>query len=520
MAPGDRALIQIGIDPTGPDWYQGAQEALKRFQSGQMPHRVEISLERVIKGLAKAGAAVGMELINTITEIITEKEIVPEPILDPERDQFTRQALSNNTLTKTRGPAFDVTIRIAAGSKNPERRRTIIRGLGTAFRTLTDDNELIFQEAKTGHFGDDMIRRVVSPVKVNYDLLSAGELAKFLQLPPWSLQQEFPIENIITRELEVPAVMARGGILIGEVTRKGIKTPVYWPVDSYDELCLPRVAVGGQGTGKSLGFGAGFAADAIRKGFSVFAIDVTDGEMANAIRDSMPAKFPVDHLIDLNFGDPAWPIPLNWAEVSRPSARTREISNVLTNQLTNYLAKFSDEAGDRTERYMKAAGRAVFTQDPEATILDVLLFLCSPAFRGQFLPRITDPRLMDLWRDFEGMSEGLKSAITAPILNRFDSLLGNEYISNCVCQKPKTGAGRIDSLRRCVSEQKARDPSASGVLKMKWVISADGNVRDVKALPGEYASGPFSGCISGVVRGIKFPRSATSGQEVTFPFSF
>ncbi len=45
-------------------------------------------------------------------------------------------------------------------------------------------------------------------------------------------------------------------------------------------------------------------------------------------------------------------------------------------------------------------------------------------------------------------------------------------------------------------------------------------MRDVKALPGEYASGPFSSCITGVVKGIKFPRSATAGQEVTFPFSF
>jgi predicted Zn finger-like uncharacterized protein len=81
-------------------------------------------------------------------------------------------------------------------------------------------------------------------------------------------------------------------------------------------------------------------------------------------------------------------------------------------------------------------------------------------------------------------------------------------------------AGRIESLRRCVSEQKSRDPSASGVLKLKWVISGDGNVRDVKSLPGEYASGPFSTCITGVVRGIKFPRSTTAGQEVTFPFSF
>jgi hypothetical protein len=81
-------------------------------------------------------------------------------------------------------------------------------------------------------------------------------------------------------------------------------------------------------------------------------------------------------------------------------------------------------------------------------------------------------------------------------------------------------ASRIDALRRCVSEQKSRDPGASGVLKLKWIIAADGNPKSVQSLPGEYASGPFSTCITGVVKTIKFPRSTTSGQEVTFPFQF
>jgi hypothetical protein len=81
-------------------------------------------------------------------------------------------------------------------------------------------------------------------------------------------------------------------------------------------------------------------------------------------------------------------------------------------------------------------------------------------------------------------------------------------------------AAQIDALRKCVSDQKARDPSASGVLRLKWTIAADGSVRNVQSLPGDYASGPFSSCISGVVRTIKFPKLASSGQEVTFPFQF
>jgi predicted Zn finger-like uncharacterized protein len=81
-------------------------------------------------------------------------------------------------------------------------------------------------------------------------------------------------------------------------------------------------------------------------------------------------------------------------------------------------------------------------------------------------------------------------------------------------------AGRIDGLQRCVSEQKSRDADATGTLKMRWLINADGSVRDVKCLTPEYASGQFAQCLAGVVRSIKFPRSTTNGQEVTFPFRF
>jgi predicted Zn finger-like uncharacterized protein len=81
-------------------------------------------------------------------------------------------------------------------------------------------------------------------------------------------------------------------------------------------------------------------------------------------------------------------------------------------------------------------------------------------------------------------------------------------------------AARIDALRRCVSEQKSREPDASGTLKMRWIIQGDGSVQDVKCLTPQYAQGAFAQCIAGVVKGIKFPRSGTTGQEVTFPFNF
>ena len=78
----------------------------------------------------------------------------------------------------------------------------------------------------------------------------------------------------------------------------------------------------------------------------------------------------------------------------------------------------------------------------------------------------------------------------------------------------------LDPLRKCVSDQKARDPEATGVLQMRWMIQGDGAARDVKCVTPEYASSPFAQCIGGIIRGTRFPRSQTKGQTVTMPFKF
>ena len=47
------------------------------------------------------------------------------------------------------------------------------------------------------------------------------------------------------------------------------------------------------------------------------------------------------------------------------------------------------------------------------------------------------------------------------------------------------------------SEQKAREPDATGTLKMRWIIQADGSPHDVKCITPEYAKGAFAQCIGG-----------------------
>jgi hypothetical protein len=441
----DRALIQILLDPAPSDWYTGAQEALKRFQAGEMPHRIEITPRRAFELTVKAGAVIGLGVINTIAEILTEKDIVnPIKPQTPGRINLTRQGLSLSTTSKTKGNAFDVSIRVLVYSQDSRRRDTIIRGVATGFRSLNGDNEFVFKPVSDiKRFIPLVKERTLFITKVNNDYLSTAEVGRLIQLPPLSLQEEFPVESIPHRELEIPEYLRRKGIPLGEVTHKGSTFPVIWPINNLDEFCMTRVVIGGMGTGKTM-FGAGFATDVLREGYSVFAIEAADGDFTDVIRDSLPSGFPEDHIIDLDFGNLQNPIPLNWGEVSRRTAGGREVANAISSHLVSYLSRFATEAGDRTERYLRAAGKAVFLADPESSLLEVFLMLCSPEYRKNILGAITDLRLKELWDDFDHMTDGMKAQVIAPVLSRLDVMLNNEYISNCLLQRPKTGIGRID----------------------------------------------------------------------------
>jgi hypothetical protein len=81
-------------------------------------------------------------------------------------------------------------------------------------------------------------------------------------------------------------------------------------------------------------------------------------------------------------------------------------------------------------------------------------------------------------------------------------------------------ASRIDALKQCVSEQQAKSPDVHGTLKMQWTIQGDGSVTGVRMQSPELAGQPISSCIANVVKGIRFPRSRTTGQAVSFPFGF
>jgi hypothetical protein len=99
--------------------------------------------------------------------------------------------------------------------------------------------------------------------------------------------------------------------------------------------------------------------------------------------------------------------------------------------------------------------------------------------------------------------------------------LGSDLAENVsVSQINEAVLGQKPALMRCIEQQRAAEPDTRGTLKLRWVIAGDGGVRDVRVVSDEFSRQPIASCISSIVRGLHFPRSRTTGQEVVFPFKF
>lgn len=443
MRDGDMAVIDIIFEPTDRvAWEYDAGKAYEKFQKGRMPRKVEMTPAYALGAGFGAFNLAMSEVQKAIVESIggeNNKTILP---MDPERESLAVRDLSPATTKKIHSPVLKTCIRIASESPDPERAALTMRAIAGAFKDITADNELV--------------RRDRSPRKVVKEILehrmplagtimmSTAEAGKLMQLPTGGLQEEYPqIESVGHREVNLPGELFAGGIAIGEVTKGGVTRAAHLPVHDWNILCLPHISLGAMGTGKTTQ-DAVVALGFLQHGFSAVAIDVADGKLIDVIRDGLPEGFPEDHIIDLDFGNLEYPIPLNWSEIARKlfsgqarSIDARKAANRLSAQLVSFVQQLGHESTPRMESYLTAAGKAVLGK-PENGLLEVILALTSAEYRGQVLARgVANIQAADTLRSLHSAGDGMREQIINPIMNRLNLLLGNEAMANCLLQRGK-----------------------------------------------------------------------------------
>ena len=452
----DKAIVQFIMVPENDGWRTDAMQAKSEFSHGHVRHRMEFDTRTGGRLLGEMIDGVFSFVTETIAELIDAQPVQDKSKaakiiqLDPESQGIILDGgLSSYTQQKPTFKGYDVTIRIAVLSADKQRRRIIMKSITTALQLLNGDNELVVEKPSDQKKAMSQLVLCQSPTaKLNKDIFSMQELSRLVVLPGATLLSEYPeIEQLNRRDVTVPnTIFNRIGYELGAVTDRGVTQMARIQVENFDVLCLPMVAIGKMGSGKS-SQGANTALGFLKNGYSAFAIDVADGKLIDTIRDGIPTDIPDDHIIDLDFGNTAWPLPLTWSEITcklngqeGDSMEARKAANRLSAQLVNFISQLSTyDTSDRMQRYLSAAGKVELT-DTRSSILEVILLLASDVYRKKRLEHIHNPRVLDTIKGLHDLQSGARGQIIQPILDRLDILLANESMANCILQRQKVDA--------------------------------------------------------------------------------
>lgn len=414
MEKGEKIYIQSLAIPAEPDWYQGAAQAYEQFKQGDMPQKLQLNKQALGKTGLKLAAGTVLGTISIMTELITGEEPEKIRLNEGERAMILRDGqLRRETLQKVRGDAYDVSIRVGVCAPHT-RAKALMRMVTMAFRELDGDNFLKVREANVWR----KMRERKMPFRLQKDYMSIPEVSRLFVLPTGKLQEKYRLESIRTLETDIPNRLLQDGIKFGTYTYKSQTKPVYMPTDNHDELCLPRVVIGGMGSGKTRGFGANWMVEAVRNGFGALAVDPAKGEIGDEVATALPAE----KVIRIRLGEK--PVALDWCEVKH-STRAR---NRLANTIISFFNTATDEAGAQTARYIRAAVMAMQT----GKLSEIMRILEDTEYRGKMLERMPDSIHKTTLQTFGQESEARARQIMAPIYNRLDTILGDVYLAECM----------------------------------------------------------------------------------------
>lgn len=388
----------------------------------QIPLEEILEISRFMQGMDQVFIQFGIQSAEEHWYKDAEKEREEFERKPPKR--WTRKEFHRSTEMKPTYFGFDFTLRFIVQSQDERRKRRIARGLNLALKQLNQDNELKEKVIKP-HRMDKFINKVTSRhISVPFifgkrQILTPPEIKHFIKLPQRGLQEEYPIiETVTGKETDIPDIIKKGGIFLGDAIFKGEKQPIYMPTNNYDELCLPRVVIGGMGTGKTRGMGANWIVESVNNGFGALAIDPAKGEIGDEVKASLPS----DKFERIKLGE--IPISLDWCEVKHSS----RAKNRLANTIIGFFNTSTDETGPQTARYLRAAVMAMQT----GKLSEIIKIFDDEDYRKDILDGMQDGIHRTTLEDYSNMSDGKKAQILSPILNRLDTILGDQYLSECV----------------------------------------------------------------------------------------
>lgn len=452
---GDFARVSFCMESENRNkWIKNAAWAFEKVSKGKVPQRAGAGKKKALA----AGKTFVAGLINEINDLITDtfqtfsnvffksdKEFKKEKVINKAyslEDEIQSTRANASSHEKINLPVMKTRIRVAAHSDDKLTRETLAETLALAYAELSDNNELRAVRVKIGSRREEIIDelntfRLSSLTKYDADvnIVSTDELAKLvMQMPVDDLQRKYDDALSVEKRVqtEVPAVFRnQKGLHIGVCENKDAETDVFFPVDDPDTFYRGYSFIGGAGGGKDTAIKNWIVDCCLKYGISTVIPEVIveegDRGMADGIRDALPPE----KVIDIDYGDPNYIVPMDLTEVI--SKLGRDGKSRFGDEVADFL---SLEGLSRSKHILKVAAKASggslynikrLLEDVEyrMTVIDELQKEGDLRLAGELLKWINDN------------GEDVLGSKVDPILERLGDFFDNDKLFDVFSQPPK-----------------------------------------------------------------------------------
>ena len=460
LSDNETVRVNIAIEPTKrSNWVDIAKDEYKQYESGKIVNNDTDKREELIKlGFTGAEAIVNLYiemrllLLESILGIITSEEKEDKLNINLKIDSLEEikktnkySGLTAETNYKMTSDVFKVRISILSSSLDNSRAKLNMLSVANSYKGLNNDNSLVIKlltKSQQERLFDDVMENYIKPSK--HCILSDKEVSKLITLPQKDLQNEYKIQSIDTREIDIPEQLQNGLVRIGVAEKQGKKITAYWSKDK-NVMALAKVFVGPQNAGKTTAVKR-TVKDCYKAGYSNIVIDFIENcQTAKEIEEVISEK---DKII-LELGNKDYIPALAYNEVSSLITEYMDpwdrinYANLISEQVEYLINAVTDSGtGELTApmiRYLHAASMVTFIR-PGATINDVFLVLRRWDKRNEAIRYAKyskcfekdDDIFYDLEelheRDKEGKIIGTRESLIIGILNRIVILQKNPFI--------------------------------------------------------------------------------------------
>lgn len=484
LKEGEQVRINLAIEPIKrQNWINVAKDEFKSYKKGEVINNEMGTKEKMAK-LGFKSAEIGLQLFiefkmllfeSVFGIVLSDKEEEKAPKLELKLDsveEIKRQnefnGLTPATTYKMTAETFKTRITIFSEGRDNNRSKLNMLAVANNYKDITGDNELVCR-ILTKNEKDKLFDEVMHfDVKTSKKcVLSNKEIAKLIQLPQKDLQNEYNIENIDTREVNIPPELLGGKVRIGIANKQGREMTTTWSMDK-NVMTLAKLFVGCQNAGKTTALKR-TVKECHKAGYSNIVIDFI--ESCETARE-VAAVIPDNEKVVISLGTKNLIPALAYNEVSRLITEDMDtwdrirLANLLAEQVEYLINAVTDTStGELTApmlRYLHSACMITFIK-PMAKIADVFDVLRRWDKRNEAIRYAKyskcfdedDDIFFDLnelhQRDSEGKIIGTRENLIVGILNRITVLQKNPYLKAML----KSDIDESEDFTRYIEEGKS-----------------------------------------------------------------